>query len=256
MSAEYDEVKYKVAVANRILSYLGLANGVRASLGHVSMRLPSDPTKFVVKGRGYRIDVLSRMRPEDMVLCDLEANWLDGPPESMQPGEVKMHSCIMKARPDVQSVVHVHPKFAVVMSTLHQRLYPIVQEGVGVVRNPLPVYPRTKVVTTEEEGQEVARTLADAPVVLLLGHGAASTGVSVEESVMRMAWLEHQAEANFWSYAAGGEDHPYMPDENANGVMNSSAFTQPHFIARTEKVGMPKGGGIWGWLTREVTKDL
>ncbi|MSQ28040.1 MAG: class II aldolase/adducin family protein [Dehalococcoidia bacterium] len=254
--AEYDDVKRDVAVANRIVAYMGLATGVRASLGHVSQRLPSDPTKFVVKGRGYRIDVMSRMRPEDMVLCDLEANWLDGPPESMQPGEVKMHSCIYKARPDVQSVLHVHPKFTVVMSTLKQRLYPMVQEGVSVVRNALPVYPKTKVVTTEEEGREVATILADAPVVLLLGHGAASTGKTLEESVMRMIWLEHQAEANYWAYAAAGKDHDYMPDENADDVMNSAAFSQPHFLARTSKVGMPKGGGIWGWLTREVTPDF
>jgi hypothetical protein len=54
-----------------------LAAGVRASLGHVSMRVPGDPHLFVVKGRGYRVDVLSRLRPADMVVCDLQGNWVD-----------------------------------------------------------------------------------------------------------------------------------------------------------------------------------
>ena len=256
MSEELDEVRYKVAVANRILSELGLATGVRASLGHASLRLPSDPGKFVVKGRGYRIDVLARMRPEDMVTCDLEGEWVDGPAESLQCGEIKMHSCIYKNRPDVQSVVHVHPKFTVVMSTLRQGLYPMVQEGIPVVRRPLPVYPHTKTVTTEPEGQEVARLLAGGPAVLLLGHGAATVGVGLEESVMRMIHLEHQAEMNYYAYCAAGGNHAHIPDNLADEVMTSTAFTQPHFKARTDAVGRPKGGGIWGYYTQLVSRDL
>jgi ribulose-5-phosphate 4-epimerase/fuculose-1-phosphate aldolase len=101
-----EAAKVEAAVGNRILAEVGLAAGVRASLGHVSLRLPDDPKRFVVKGRGYRIDVLSRMRPEDMVVCDLDGNWLDGPPYALQCSEVKIHSCIYRSRPDVVSVVH------------------------------------------------------------------------------------------------------------------------------------------------------
>ena len=67
-SREWDEVKYQVAVANRVLAEVGLATGFRASLGHASMRLPTDPGKFIVKGRGYRVDALHSIRPEDMVV--------------------------------------------------------------------------------------------------------------------------------------------------------------------------------------------
>src|SRR5215475_677270 len=112
-----EAAKGEAAIGNRILAEVGLAAGVRASLGHVSMRVPGDPTLFVVKGRGYRMDVLSRMRPEDMVVCDLEGNWVDGPPYSLQCSEVKIHSCIYKNRPDVVSVVHVHPDYVVLIAT-------------------------------------------------------------------------------------------------------------------------------------------
>src|SRR5438093_6388371 len=122
--ADLDEAKRDVAIANRILTELGLATGIRASLGHASMRIPGDPNHFLVKGRGYRIDVLTRMRPEEMVTCDLDGNWVDGPAGSMQCHEVKIHSCIYQARPDVQSVVHVHPKYTVLMSVLGKTLVP------------------------------------------------------------------------------------------------------------------------------------
>jgi ribulose-5-phosphate 4-epimerase/fuculose-1-phosphate aldolase len=70
--------------------------------------------------RNYRyiIDALAAMRPEDMVVCDTEGYFIAGPPGSTQCFEVKMHSCIYKLYPDVQSVVHVHPRFTVLLTTL------------------------------------------------------------------------------------------------------------------------------------------
>jgi ribulose-5-phosphate 4-epimerase/fuculose-1-phosphate aldolase len=156
-----EAAKAEAAIGNRILAEVGLAAGVRASLGHVSMRVPGDLNLFVVKGRGYRMDVLSRMRPEDMVVCELEGRWIDGPPYSLQCSEVKIHSCIYKNRPDVVSVVHVHPDYVVLMSVLQNGFKPMAQEGARLVTKPLPVYPHTKIITSEEEGQEVAHLLGN-----------------------------------------------------------------------------------------------
>lgn len=114
----YEQTKYDVTVANRVLSAVGLATGVTVSSGHVSLRVPEDPNLFIVKGRGYELDALEKMRPEQMIVCDLEGNKVDGPPESTQCMEVKMHSCIYKTHPDVQSVVHVHPYYTVLTGTM------------------------------------------------------------------------------------------------------------------------------------------
>ena len=254
--AELATTRVEVATANRILAELGLATGVRASLGHASMRLPSSPDLFVVKGRGYYIDVIDRMRPDDMVVCDLGGNWVDGPPESMQPGEVKMHSCIMKARPDVQSVVHVHPKFTVIMSTLQQALAPMVIEGAALVRHPLPVYPRSKVVVTEEEGREVAQILGQEKIVLLQGHGAASTGATLLEACMAMIYLEHQAEMNYYAYLAEGERHRRIPDMNVEEIVQGQTYGQSHFTARTDLLGKPAPEGIWPYYAQLVSHGM
>src|SRR5437763_12314022 len=108
-SAEYDEARRQAAVGTRMLVDFGLATGVRASLGHVSVRVPGDPGKFIVKGRGYRLDALSKIRAQDLVVCNLEGELVEGPPNIVPCFEVKIHSCIYKSRPDVNSVVHVHP---------------------------------------------------------------------------------------------------------------------------------------------------
>ena len=92
----FEDVKSQVATANRVLAETGLASGLMADRGHASMRVPEAPDHFVVKGRGYAIDALARMQPEDMILCDLEGFLVEGPPGATQGREVKMHSCIYR----------------------------------------------------------------------------------------------------------------------------------------------------------------
>src|SRR5919202_729433 len=75
----YDETRYQVAVANRILAAFGLASELNASVGHASARVPGAPDTFLIKGRGYQLDILSELGPADMVLCALEGNKLEAP---------------------------------------------------------------------------------------------------------------------------------------------------------------------------------
>src|SRR5262245_42224496 len=127
MATELEEIRLQVAQANRVLADVGLATGVTSALGHDSMRVPSQPDRFVVKGRQYALDALAIMRAEDMVVCDTEGFLVDAPAGITQCSEVKIHSCIYKTRSDVQSVVHVHPRFIVLMSVLGIPLVPMCQ---------------------------------------------------------------------------------------------------------------------------------
>ena len=253
-----DAAKLEAAIGTRVLHELGLASGIRSSLGHTSRRVPGDPEKFVVKGRGYRVDVLSRMRPEDMVVCDLDGNWLDGPPNSVQCSEIKIHSCILRARPDVVSVTHVHPDYTVLMSVLAGSLRPMAQEGAGIVLDPIKVLPQTKIITSEEEGMEVARLLGESQAVLLLGHGAVTVSTrSVEGSVMTMAHLEHQARLNYLAMCAAGPDHAAIPHDLAAAVSNARPQEEPHIKQRLANIpGGRSAEGIWGYYREVVSGSM
>ena len=257
MSMDLDEVKYHVAVANRVLAELGLATGVTASLGHASLRVPSQPDTFVVKGRGYEIDALALMRPEDMVVCDLEGNFVDGPPGSSQCREVKMHSCVYKLRPDVHSIVHAHPYHVILMSVLQETIHPMRQEGVQLVRKPLPVYPHTKTVVTDEEGMDVAHTLGSARAILLQGHGATTTGNDLDGSVTSMLHLEEQARMNWGAYCAAGPDHPRIPDELIAEMTDRTPLRElSHFRHVAERGGDVAGGTLYSYYAWKVSRDL
>lgn len=250
----FEDTKYEVAVANRTLAELGLATGVLASLGHTSMRVPGHPELFIVKGRGYEVDALAAIRPEEMIVCDLEGFKVEGPPGTMQCFEVKMHSSIYKTHPEVLSVTHVHPRYTVMMSVLQAELRPMCQEGAALVARPLPVYPHVKTVQSDEEGMEVASLLGHSKVVLLEGHGATTVGKSPEESVMHMLHLEEQARMNWYAYCAAGPDHRSIPLELVDEMTDRTPAAElPHF--KDVIVERPVGG-LWQYYTKKVSGDL
>ncbi|MCH7712909.1 MAG: class II aldolase/adducin family protein [Chloroflexi bacterium] len=254
-SEEYD-VKREVAIANRILSNLGLATGVTADRGHASMRLPSDDGRFAVKGRQYAIDSLSSMRPEDMIICDTDGFLVDGPDGVVQCAEIKIHSCIYQLRPDVQSVVHVHPRFTVLLSTLGQKMTPLCQEGMQLVRDPLPVWPHVKIIQSHDEGMEVANLLGDGSVVLLFAHGAVTAGGSLSESVMAMAELEEQARMNYLALCALGRDYPSIPEELIQEITGRPPLWElDHFKGVIQEGGL-RMSGIWNYHAAEAARGL
>ena len=256
MAREWDEVKYEVSVANRVLAELGLATGFRASLGHTSLRLPSNPELFVVKGRGYEVDSLHSVRPEDMIVVNMNGEKVDGPKGSTPPFEVKMHSSILKTHPDVKSVTHVHPHYTILATTLLKRLRPMNQEGVDLVKDELPMWNHIKTVQTDDEGMEVAGLLGESKALLLRGHGATTVGASLEESVMNMLHLEEQAKMNYWAYSAAGPDHPYIEDELIAEMKGRMPLAElPHLKPFLPPGWRPQVGGVWQYYTRVVTED-
>ena len=255
MSSELEDVKVEVAAANRVLANLGLAAGLTAALGHASMRVPSEPNHFFVKGRQYEFDALTLMEPDDMVLCDTEGFLIGGRPGLTQCSEVKIHACIYKTHPQVQAIVHVHPRFTILMSVLTGSIKPMRQEGAQMLRRPLPVYPHVKTVQSDAEGMEVANLLGKSQAILLRGHGAVTTGSKISEAVMGMAHLEEQAQMNYLAYCAQGKDYVFLQDDVLDEMLNRTPLSaHPHF-KDVLKGREPQRDGTWNYQKRAATKD-
>ena len=87
-------------------------------------------------------------------------------------------------------------------------------EGHALVRNDLPVFPHSKLIITEEDGMQVAGAIGNSPALLLRGHGAVTTGNSLEQSVMNMLHLEEQSRLNWYALSAFGPDYKGIPADN------------------------------------------
>ena len=255
MNTDLEDVKCEVATANRVLSNLDLAAGMTAALGHASMRVPAEPNHFFVKGREYEFDALAIMEPDDMVMCDTEGFLIAGRPGLTQCSEVKIHACIYKTHPQVQAVVHVHPRYTILMSVLTGSLKPMRQEGAQLVRHTLPIYPHVKTIQSEAEGMELANLLGDSRAVLLRGHGAVTTGKSLSEAVMGMAQLEEQARMNYLAYCAEGKDYTYLGNDLLDEMLNRTPlYEQPHF-KDVLKGRAAQRDGIWNYQKRAASRN-
>jgi L-fuculose-phosphate aldolase len=237
-----------------VLANLGLAARVTAALGHASMRVPSEPDHFFVKGREYEFDALAIMEPDDMVMCDTEGFLVAGRSGLTQCSEVKIHACIYKTHPKVQAIVHVHPRYTILMSVIIGSLKPMRQEGAQMLRKPLPVYPHVKTIQSDAEGMEVATLLGDSPAILLRGHGAVTTGTKLSEAVMGMAQLEEQARMNYLAYCAQGKDYVYLQDNLLDEMLDRTPlYDHPHF-RDVLKGREPQRDGTWNYQRRSATR--
>jgi len=254
MNSDLEDVKREVAAANRVLANLGLATGFTAALGHASMRVPSEPNHFFVKGREYELDALAVMEPDDMVMCDTEGFLIAGRAGLTQCSEVKIHACIYKTHPNVQAVVHVHPRYTILMSILTGALKPMCQEGAQLVRQALPIYPHVKTIQSDAEGMEVANLLGESDAMLLFGHGAVTTGKKLSEAVMGMAHLEEQARLNYLAYCAQGKDYNSLPDNLIDEMSNRTPLSEhPHF-KDVLKGRAPQRDGTWNYQKLAATR--
>ena len=241
--SELDDVMQEVALANRMLFEMGLADSSTIERGHVSFRVPSQPDRFVIKALG---PALSMTHKEHMVIVDTNGFKVGGPRELNLPNEVKMHSCILRERPEINSVVHVHPRYTVLMSVLQEHIAPMCIEGMQLCSQPLPMFPSPRLIIREEDGVEVAKLLGDRDAILLQGHGAATVGADMEESVTNMLYVEEQARMNYLAFCAAGKDHAALTREQQTEFgQNMRRLGEQEHLKPDVKPTPRKPSGIW-----------
>ena len=203
------ELRQLVANAGRILFRLGLTD----YMGHVSARIPGTD-RIVIKPRhSVRIRAQDRLRPDDLLIVDLDGKTIagnDGP-----PAERFIHTCIYRARPDVQSIAHTHQPMATMMGVAESPILPILHVEAALVERGVPIWPCAKLVTDDELGRQLADALGDHPVAILQGHGVVSVAPTVQEATIGAVHLEHLADASYKVLAMGKQPRVIPPDEIA-----------------------------------------
>ena len=132
------------------------------------------------------------------------------------------------------------------------------REGLELVEQPVPVYPHSKLILTEEDGVGVAEALGDATVLQLQGHGAVAVGTSTGDAVMNMAHLEEQARMNWYAYAAAGPGHARITEEQiAENNAQPPTAELPHFRELVSGTRAQAAvGGVWRHLAANAAEGL
>ena len=199
-----DELKQKLIDAGCILEAEGQGDLTR---GHVSVRVPGDPSHFFMKPHSFGFDEITL---ENLVICNLEGEKVAG--GGRKHSEVYIHSEIFKQRPDVNSVIHTHPTYAVALSATGRSLQPISQPSVAF-SDGLPYYNDTiDLIRSKEMGAGVARALGSCKAVLMRNHGVAVVGATLEESTILAIMLDNACHIQLLAQAAGGIGEVFAAD--------------------------------------------
>lgn len=167
-AAETTRAARTVALACRVLAHHGLAEDV---LGHVSVR--TGPDSMLVRCRGPRERGLLFTTDDDVREVGLDA---DGPLDGgyRASNELPIHSEVLRARPDVGAVVHVHPPAVVAADLAGLPLRPIIGAykipALRLAREGIAVYPRGVLIRRRELGVELVEAMGDKPGCIRRGH--------------------------------------------------------------------------------------
>jgi L-fuculose-phosphate aldolase len=192
-----DQLREKLADAGRVLAIEGHGDYVA---GHISVRLPGDPGRFLMKPAGIGIE---EMRPDNLITVDIEGKKIDG--AMPRHNEVYIHSEVFRARSDVMCVIHSHPMHAVAFSSLGRPLVAVGNSGVYFSDGRLPVFSETTdLIISQDRGRAVARCLGGNAALILRNHGIVATGGSIEEAVWTAIKLERACQLQLLAESAGG----------------------------------------------------
>jgi L-fuculose-phosphate aldolase len=183
-----------------------------AVFGHVSAR-EAGADRFWMKPAGIGLE---EAQPEAMLLVDLDGNVLDG--DRPRHAEYPIHAEIMRARPDVNCVIHTHPRFGIALPVRGLRILPISQYGCYFWPGVPVLDDFRELVTTREQGEAVARRLGSAKAVLLLNHGVAVAGRSVEEACVSAVMLERACEVQLVAQPKAGSPVAEVGEAEARRV--------------------------------------
>jgi ribulose-5-phosphate 4-epimerase/fuculose-1-phosphate aldolase len=189
-----------LAAASRILAAQGVVDG----FGHVSMRHPSAPERYLMA----RSIAPALVTPDDIIEYDLDSN----PCNANGRGsflERFIHGEIYKARPDVMSVVHSHSPSVIPFGLVGVPMQAMFHNAAFIAAG-VPVFDiRDKfgatdmLVGNEPKGVALAKVMGKHDVVLMRAHGSVACGPSLQSAVFRAVYTEVNARIQHWTMALG-----------------------------------------------------
>jgi HCOMODA/2-hydroxy-3-carboxy-muconic semialdehyde decarboxylase len=200
MAGTLDEARERLARANRIIAN----EGVLDAFGHVSMRHPTDPGRYLIsRSRGPEF-----VQAEDVLEFTLDSAPIV-PPTARLYSERVIHGEIYKARPDVNAVCHHHAPSILPFCISGMKLEPVYHLG-GTIGEVAPFWDQRDefgntdlIVRKPEEGASLARALGPNWIVLMRRHGATVAGRSLEELTFRTIYIARNAGLQIQAHALG-----------------------------------------------------
>lgn len=184
-------LRRRLAKAHRVLT----AGGIwPLTKGHVSARIPGTDQVLILGHIHADGRSLKHVDADDIVTVDLDGNWLEGLVEPVD--ERFLHLEIMKARPEVMSVVHAHPTYATAFGIANVNIFPVGNRG-AIFAPQVPILDFDRQIDTQERGKMASDAMGENCAVVLKNHGVAVCSDSIENACIAAFSLEETAQLHW-----------------------------------------------------------
>ncbi len=150
------------------------------------------------------------MKPDDLCIIDMEGKQISG--QRKRSSEMLLHLTIMKARPDVRSVVHCHPPHATAFAVAQEPIPKCVLPEIEVFLGEVAIAPYET-----PGGQKFADTVLpyvkDTETILLANHGTVTYGTDLEDAYFKTEIIDAYCRILLLAKQLGRVH--YYPDEKA-----------------------------------------
>jgi L-fuculose-phosphate aldolase len=148
-----------------------------ANDGNISYRLAEDrvlctPTRV---SKGF-------MKPDDLCIVDLDGTQVSG--KKKRSSEILLHLSVMKARPDVRSVVHCHPPHATAFAVAREPIPKCVLPEIEVFLGEVAISPY-ETPGSQSFADTVLPYVKDTDTILLANHGTLTYGSDLEDAYFK-----------------------------------------------------------------------
>jgi ribulose-5-phosphate 4-epimerase/fuculose-1-phosphate aldolase len=226
MSDRRHDVPYELALASRMLAN----EGVLDAFGHVSLRHPGDPSRFLLsRSRSPQL-----VEPGDILEFTLDAEPVRAPTQRLFAERV-IHGCIYQARPDVMAVCHHHAPAVLPFCIAGVPIVPVFHLGAAGGAS-IPFWQQhdefgdtNLLVAKLDEGHSLARALGSHAAVLMRHHGATVVGGDLRELVSRSVFMCQNAAYQLQAQLLG-KVVPLTPGETK---LAGSINAMPNVVGRT-----------------------
>jgi HCOMODA/2-hydroxy-3-carboxy-muconic semialdehyde decarboxylase len=221
-----EEIRYEIALASRILAN----EGVLDAFGHVSLRHPGDPQKFLLsRSRSPQL-----VEPDDILEFTPDAEPVRPPAVSLFAERV-IHGCIYQARPEVMAVCHHHAPAVLPFCIAGVPIVPVFHLG-AAAGEVVPFWDQQDefgdtnlLVVKPEEGRSLARALGAHAAVLMRHHGATVVGGDLRELVSRAIFMCQNAVYQLQAHLLG----KVLPLTAGEARLAGSINAMPNVVGRT-----------------------
>lgn len=197
------ELRCELATAYRAFERYGMSEGI---CNHLTSKAPS-----LFKHEGVALVIpygtyWSEITPENLIGIDMGSGELIEGSSKPDTTAFSIHLGIYRHRPDVNSIMHTHPKFATTLAVLKDPTVQMISQNATRFYNNVAYddgYEGLADQTVNNEGDRLGKAIGDKQVLLMENHGLVTADTTIGRAFDLHYYFERMAEVQIMAYQTG-----------------------------------------------------